>query len=47
VEIDSSELVGLIPQAACRNWSAEDIRLKDFSESRILEWRLKEVGLTE
>jgi glutamate formiminotransferase len=47
VEIDSSELIGLIPQAACREWSAADIRLKDFSDNRILECRLKQAGLIE
>jgi glutamate formiminotransferase len=47
VEIDSSELIGLIPQAACGGWSAADVRLADFSESSILEHRLKQVGLIE
>ena len=47
LEIDASELVGLIPQEACRGWIAADVRLADFSESRILECRLKQVGLIE
>jgi len=46
-EIDCSELIGLIPRAACRDWSAADVRLEDFSESRILEVRLRQVGLLE
>lgn len=44
-EIDRSELIGLIPQDATRGWNAVDIRLENFSESRILENRLKEFGL--
>ena len=45
MEIDCSELIGLIPQAACRDWRAADVRLEDFSESRILECRLRQTGL--
>jgi glutamate formiminotransferase len=44
-EIDRSELIGLIPEQAAAGWNAADIRLEDFSENRILEHRLKEVGL--
>ena len=46
-EIDSSELIGLIPQEATLGWSAADIQLKDFSDRKILECRLMEVGLIE
>ena len=46
-EIDRSELIGLIPQEAARGWIAADIRLENFSESRILEFRLEELGLLE
>jgi glutamate formiminotransferase len=45
--IDCSELIGLIPQEACRGWSATELRLKDFYDSRILECRLHEAGLIE
>ncbi|MGB7539119.1 MAG: glutamate formimidoyltransferase [Anaerolineales bacterium] len=47
VAIDCSELIGLIPQAACRDWRAAEVRLEDFSESMILECRLRQVGLIE
>jgi glutamate formiminotransferase len=43
--VDCSEIIGLIPQAACRGWCAANVRLEDFSESRILEWRLRQLGL--
>jgi glutamate formiminotransferase len=46
-EIDRSELIGLIPQEATTGWSPEDIHLEGFSESRILECRLREAGLME
>jgi glutamate formiminotransferase len=46
VRIECSELIGLIPRAAAAGWTPEEIQLKDFSESRILECRLREVGLT-
>ncbi len=45
--IERSELIGLIPQQAALGWSAADIKLQDFSETRILEYRLKEAGLIE
>jgi glutamate formiminotransferase len=45
--IDRSELIGLIPQAACRDWGVADVRLEDFNESRILECRLRQLGLIE
>jgi glutamate formiminotransferase len=46
VGIEFSELIGLLPQEAARGWTPGDVRLENFSESRILECRLKEVGLT-
>jgi glutamate formiminotransferase len=46
VRIDRSELIGLIPREATAGWTPEDVQLKDFSDSRILECRLREVGLT-
>jgi glutamate formiminotransferase len=45
--IERSELIGLIPRAATVGWTAADIRLEGFSESRTLEYRLKEAGLPE
>ena len=47
VELDRSELIGLLPQDAARGWNAADLRLVGFSESRILERRLQETGLLE
>ncbi|MBN1437842.1 MAG: glutamate formimidoyltransferase [Anaerolineales bacterium] len=44
-EIEKSELVGLIPHEAAAGWDPENLRLTDFSDSRILEVRLREVGL--
>ncbi len=46
-EVDRSELIGLIPQDATRGWKPADLRLEEFSESRILECRLKQVGLID
>jgi glutamate formiminotransferase len=46
-EIDRSELIGLIPREATRGWSAPELRLENFSESRILECRLKQAGLID
>jgi glutamate formiminotransferase len=45
--IDHSELIGLVPQQAAKGLDAADIRLKDFSKDRILENRLKKIGLLE
>lgn len=45
-EIVESELVGLIPQAALATTTPEHLRLRDFSRDRILEERLRALGLT-
>jgi len=45
--VERSELIGLIPRDAARGWAAADIKLDNFSESRILESRLQDVGLLE
>ncbi len=44
VEIEESELIGLIPRKALENTSPEELRLKDFDEERILENRLRSSG---
>lgn len=43
VEIEESELIGLIPQKALDGTSPQELKLKDFDEQRILESRLKGV----
>jgi glutamate formiminotransferase len=45
VEVLESELVGLIPAAALSHTTASHLRLRDFSENRILENRLRAAGL--
>jgi glutamate formiminotransferase len=45
VEVLESELVGLIPAAALAQTTAAHLRLRDFSENRILENRLRAAGL--
>jgi glutamate formiminotransferase len=47
VDVERSELIGLIPRQAAAGWLPADIRLEDFSERRILEHRLQEAGLTD
>jgi glutamate formiminotransferase len=47
VDVERSELIGLIPRQAAAGWLPADIRLEDFSERRILEHRLQEIGLAE
>jgi glutamate formiminotransferase len=44
VEIEESELIGLMPQKAFEGTSAEELRLKNFSDQCILENRLKIQG---
>jgi glutamate formiminotransferase len=38
--IEESELIGLIPERALEGTSAEELKLRDFDESRVLENRL-------
>lgn len=45
VEVVESELIGLIPAAALARTTAAHLRLRDFSENRILENRLRAAGL--
>lgn len=40
IEIEESELIGLIPRKALAGTSAQNLKLKDFDEERILENRL-------
>lgn len=40
VEIEESEVIGLIPRAALENTSAEELKIRDFSPQKILEDRL-------
>ena len=40
VEIEESEIIGLIPRAALENTSAEELKIRDFGPQRILEERL-------
>jgi glutamate formiminotransferase len=40
VEIEESEVIGLIPRAALENTSAEELKIRDFGAHRILEERL-------
>jgi glutamate formiminotransferase len=47
VDVKRSELIGLIPRQAAAGWLPADIRLADFSERRILEYRLQKAGLAE
>ncbi|HEX9342322.1 MAG TPA: glutamate formimidoyltransferase [Actinomycetota bacterium] len=45
VEVAESELVGLIPEAAIDGVDPAELRLRDFSRGRLLEWRLRqEIG---
>jgi len=45
VEVVESELVGLIPRAALDGVDPADLLLRDFSQERVLEWRLqREIG---
>jgi glutamate formiminotransferase / 5-formyltetrahydrofolate cyclo-ligase len=44
VDVAESELIGLAPAAALDEATAREIRLRDFSLSRILEVRLREVA---
>jgi glutamate formiminotransferase len=44
VQIAESELIGLIPARALDNTSPEELQLKDFDPSRILENRLRSAG---
>jgi glutamate formiminotransferase len=41
VEVEESELIGLIPRKALAGTSAEELKLKDFDAQRILENRLQ------
>jgi glutamate formiminotransferase len=41
VEIEDSELIGLLPQKAMEGTSPEELKLKDFDPERILENRLR------
>jgi glutamate formiminotransferase len=45
VEIEESELIGLIPRKALENTSAEELKLKDFDSGRILENRLRSLRI--
>jgi glutamate formiminotransferase len=42
--IEESELIGLIPERALEGTSAEELKLRDFDESRVLENRLYRAG---
>jgi glutamate formiminotransferase len=42
VEVSGSEIVGLVPQAAMDGVDPADLRLRDFSQERTLEWRLRQ-----
>jgi glutamate formiminotransferase len=44
VEIEESELIGLIPAKALQDTSPEELKLKNFSEQRVLENRIKNLG---
>jgi glutamate formiminotransferase len=44
VEVAESELIGLAPAAALDETTARAVRLRDFSPSRILEVRLRELA---
>jgi glutamate formiminotransferase / 5-formyltetrahydrofolate cyclo-ligase len=44
VDVLDSELIGLIPAAALRATTPEYLRLRDFSESQILEKRILQMG---
>lgn len=44
VQIAESELIGLIPKRALEGTSPEELQLKDFDPSRILENRLRSAG---
>jgi glutamate formiminotransferase/glutamate formiminotransferase/formiminotetrahydrofolate cyclodeaminase len=46
VQIEESEIIGLIPEKALAGTSPEELRLKDFDPQRILENRLRSAGLT-
>jgi glutamate formiminotransferase len=47
VRIERSELIGLVPREAIREVEPAELQLENFSEERILERRLKDVGLIE
>jgi glutamate formiminotransferase len=40
VNVLESEIVGLIPQAALQNTSANELKIRDFTPDKILENRL-------
>lgn len=45
VEVASSEIVGLVPQAALDGVDPAELLLRDFSQERVLEWRLRHARL--
>lgn len=45
IEIEESELVGLIPQAAVSPTMAQDLKFKSFNPDQILENRMKSKGI--
>lgn len=45
VNVLESELIGLIPEAALKGTSADHLRLRAFSDDRILEVALRKLGL--
>jgi glutamate formiminotransferase len=44
-EVLESELIGLVPEEALEGGDVERLRLADFTEDRVLENRLRAVGL--
>ncbi|MGD0174427.1 MAG: glutamate formimidoyltransferase [Anaerolineales bacterium] len=47
VQVDRSELIGLMPRNAMRGIDPAELRLENFSEEKFLERRLKNTGLME
>ena len=47
IEIECSELIGLIPRAAVRGGDPATLRFRDFGPHRILEDRIEAAGLSE
>jgi glutamate formiminotransferase len=45
LEIERSEIVGLVPEAAIDGVRPEKLGLEGFSDAKILEWHLRRLGL--
>ena len=43
VEIDSSEIVGLVPEDALTHEDIENLQIENYSQSRVLDWHLADL----